>query len=181
MQWEFSILYALQEIHAPWLDAVMTFITMLGNSAVYNIWIIAGVVFLFFKKTRRMGLQLLISMLCTFLIGNLGIKELVARIRPCDIDTSVALLIPHPGEWSFPSGHSMNSLSAALGIYFNNKKIGIPAIILAVLIGFSRLYHFVHFPTDILGGFVIALLIASLVNLAFKFVEKKLRTKKQVV
>lgn len=174
MQWEFSILYALQDIHAPWLDGVMTFITMLGNSAIYNIWIIAGVVFLIFKKTRRIGLQLLISMLCTFLIGNLGIKEWVARIRPCDIDTSVKLLIPHPGEWSFPSGHSMNSLSAALGIYFNNKKIGIPAIILAVLIGFSRLYHFVHFPTDILGGFIIAIVVAFLVNLAFKFVEKKI-------
>ena len=173
MQWEFSILYALQDIHTPWLDAVMTFITMLGNSAIYNIWIIAGVVFLFFKKTRRMGLQLLISMLCTFLIGNLGIKEWVARVRPCDIK-SVELLIPHPGEWSFPSGHSMNSLSAALGIYFNNKKIGIPAIILAVLIGFSRLYHFVHFPTDVLGGFIIAILVASLVNFAFKTVEKKI-------
>ena len=96
MNWEFEFLYALQEIHAPWLDKIMTFITTIGNSAVYNIWIIAGVVMLCFKKTRRAGIQSLITIGITALIGNLGIKEWVARLRPCDIDTSVQLLIHRP-------------------------------------------------------------------------------------
>lgn len=174
MEWEFSILYALQGLHCPWLDSVMTFITNLGNSAVYNIWILAGVICLFPKKYRKMGLQILISMLCTFLIGNLLLKNVIARIRPCDIDTAVALLIPHPGEFSFPSGHAMNSMVAAIAIFLNNKKIGIPAIVIAALIGLSRLYHFVHFPTDVLGGFAIAIIVALLVNYVFKkIIEKK--------
>ena len=178
MDWEFSLLYALQDIHAPWLDKVMTFITTLGNSAVYNIWILFGIVCLFLKKQRKMGLQVLLSMLFTFLLGNLVIKNLVARVRPCDIDTAIALLIPHPGEWSFPSGHSMNSMIAAIAIFLNNKKIGIPAIILAALIGLSRLYHFVHFPTDVLGGFVIAVVAALFINYIFNIVTKKLQEKK---
>ncbi len=177
MQWEFSLLYALQEIHAPWLDSVMTFITTLGNSAIYNIWIIIGVVCLFFKKYRKMGLQLLFSMLLTFLVGNLFLKNAIARVRPCEIDTTVELLISRPGGWSFPSGHSMNSMVAAIAIFLNNKKLGIPAIVLAALIGLSRLYHFVHFPTDVLAGFVIAILAALLMNYIFTLVMKKMQKK----
>ena len=178
MNWEFEFLYALQEIHAPWLDKIMTFITTIGNSGVYNIWVIAGVVMLIFKKTRRAGIQSLITIGITALIGNLGIKEWVARLRPCDIDTSVQLLIHRPTSYSFPSGHSLNSLSAAMAIFFNNKKIGIPAVILAVLIGLSRLYHFVHFPTDVLAGFVLAIIVAYLIHLLFNKIIASFKHKK---
>lgn len=116
---------------------------------------------------------MLISMLVTFIIGNLILKNAFARTRPCDIDTAVALLIPHPGEFSFPSGHSMNGMTAAVTIFLNNKKIGIPAILLAVIIGFSRLYHFVHFPTDVLAGFAIGMLAALIVDYIFKQIQKK--------
>lgn len=166
MSWEFSILYALQELHNPFLDAFMVFISSLGDDGI--LWIAIGVICLFFKKHRKMGLQLLLSMLCTFIIGNLILKNIFARPRPCDIDTTVAMLISRPHGHSFPSGHSINSMVAAVALFLNNKKIGIPAIIIATLIGFSRMYLFVHFPTDVLGGFAIAILVAIAVDYGFR-------------
>ena len=176
MAWEFSILYALQEIHTPILDKIMLFISTLGDAGLF--WIAIGVICLVFKKHRKMGFQLLISMLCTFIIGNLIIKNLVARPRPCDIDTAVTLLLSRPHGHSFPSGHSINSMVAAVALFLNNKKIGIPALVIATLIGFSRMYLFVHFPTDVLAGFIIAILVAIGVDYAFrkyqiKFIQEK--------
>lgn len=179
MDWEFSFLYALQELHGPVLDKIMIFITTLGNSAIYNIGIVFGLICLIPKKTRRMGFQVLISMLCSVIIGNFLLKNLVARVRPCDIDTAVSLIIPHPGEWSFPSGHAMHNMAAAVAIFLNNKKIGIPAILLAVMIGLSRLYHFVHFPTDVLAGFAFAVIVAVLVDIVFRKVKENMDKKKQ--
>lgn len=166
MSWEFSILYALQELHNPILDAFMVFISSLGDDGI--LWIAIGVICLFFKKHRKMGLQVLISMLCTFIIGNLILKNVFARPRPCDIDTMVAMLISRPHGHSFPSGHSINSMVAAVALFLNNKKIGIPALVIATLIGFSRMYLFVHFPTDVLGGFAIAILVAIAVDYGFR-------------
>lgn len=165
MNWEFSFLYALQEWHNPILDTIMVFITTLGDDGLF--WIAIGVCCLFFKKHRKMGLQVLISMLCTFIIGNLILKNIFARPRPCDIDTTVAMLISRPHGHSFPSGHSMNGMVAAVALFLNNKKIGIPAVILATLIGFSRMYLFVHFPTDVLGGFAVGILVALAVDYGF--------------
>lgn len=166
MEWEFSILYALQELHNPVLDGIMLFITSLGDDG--WLWLAIGVICLFFKKHRKMGVQLLLSMLCTFILGNLILKNLVARPRPCDIDATVTLLLSRPHGHSFPSGHSINSMVAAVALFLNNKKIGIPALIIATLIGFSRMYLFVHFPTDVLGGFAIAILVAIGVDWAFR-------------
>ena len=171
MNWEFSILYALQEIHNPVLDKVMLFITSLGDDGI--LWLAIGVICLFFKKHRKMGLQLLLSMLCTFVLGNLILKNIFARPRPCDIDTAVTLLLSRPHGHSFPSGHSINSMVAAVALFLNNKKIGIPAVIIAALIGFSRMYLFVHFPTDVLGGFLIAVLVALAVDYGFRQMQIK--------
>lgn len=169
MNWEFSILYALQEIHNPILDEIMLFVSSLADVGWF--WIATGVICLCFKKHRKMGFQLLLSMLCTLIIGNVILKNVFARPRPCDIDTAVQLLLARPHGHSFPSGHSINSMSAAVAIFLCNKKIGIPALILAGLIGFSRMYLFVHFPTDVLVGFVVAVLVAIGVDWAFREVQ----------
>lgn len=166
MSLEFDILYALQEIHNPIFDKIMLFITSLGDDGI--LWLGIGVICLCFKKHRKMGMQLLLSMLCTFILGNLILKNVFARPRPCDIDTAVTLLLSRPHGHSFPSGHSINSMVAAVALFLNNKKIGIPAVIIASLIGFSRLYLFVHFPTDVLGGFAIAILVAIAVDYGFR-------------
>lgn len=171
MQWEFDFLYALQELHSPVMDKIMIFITQLGDEGLF--WIGIGIVCLVIKKHRRMGLQVLVSMLFTFIIGNLILKNLFARQRPCAIDPSIELIIPYPSEFSFPSGHTMNGVTAAMALFLNNKKIGVPALMIAALIAFSRMYHFVHFPTDILGGFCVGFTVAIVVNYVFDKVEKR--------
>jgi undecaprenyl-diphosphatase len=159
---EFGILYFLQSLHTPWLDVLMKEITSLGDHGMF--WILTGVVLLCFKKTRLMGLCVILSLAAGLLIGNTFLKNMIARERPCWIDNSVPLLINNPRDYSFPSGHTLASFEGAVSIWLYNRKWGTAALILAALIGFSRMYLFVHFPSDVLGGLVLGILIAVLVH-----------------
>lgn len=165
MNWEFDWLYALQQIHNPVLDKIMVALSTIGNAGI--LWIVLAVILLIMKKTRRCGAQMTLAMLLTFIIGNLVLKNMISRDRPCWIDPMVALLVKNPTDFSFPSGHSMNGFTAAVTILFYDKRWGIAAIILASLVAFSRLYNFVHFPTDVFAGVVIGTVVACLVNLLF--------------
>lgn len=159
---EYSILYALQSIDSPILDKCMVFLTHLGDGGYF--WIGLGIVLLVLKKHRRTGLQLLMSMLFTFIIGNLILKNLFHRERPFVSHEPLKELIEWPSSYSFPSGHTMNGFAAAFAVFFRNKGLGIPALVLASLIAISRMYLFVHFPTDILGGFLVGFTVAIVVN-----------------
>lgn len=166
MDWEFTWLYFLQGIHHPVLDKIMIVLSTAGNAGI--LWIAAGLLLLIPKKYRRVGLQMLVAMAVTFIIGNLILKNLVARDRPCWMDTGIPLLLASPSDYSFPSGHSMNGFTAAVTLLLNDRRLGIPAVILAALIAFSRLYHFVHFPTDVFAGMLIGTAVALLVHRIFQ-------------
>ena len=170
MPWEFDFLYALQGIHGPVLDQLMVFVSTLGNAGIF--WIILSLIFCIPKKTRKTGLQMVVTMAIAFIIANLILKNLVARDRPCWIDKSVSLLIPDPKDFSFPSGHSVNGFAASVALLLNDKRFGIPAVILAAVIAFSRMYLFVHFPTDVFTGIVIGTACAILVHRGFRRREK---------
>lgn len=165
MSWEFDWLYALQDIHNPVLDKVMVFVSALGNAGIF--WIAVGLLLLITKRYRRGGAQMLVAMAVTFVIGNLILKNLVARERPCWIDREVQLLMASPSDYSFPSGHSMNGFAGSVSLLCIDRRIGIPAVILAAIIAFSRLYLFMHFPTDVFAGIVIGLVIALITNYVF--------------
>ena len=165
MSWEFDWLYALQDIHNPVLDKVMVFVSALGNAGIF--WIAVGLLLLITKRYRRGGTQMLVAMAVTFVIGNLILKNLVARERPCWIDREVLLLMASPSDYSFPSGHSMNGFAGSVSLLCIDRRIGIPAVILAAIIAFSRLYLFMHFPTDVFAGIVIGLVIALITNYVF--------------
>ena len=165
MSWEFDWLYALQDIHNPALDTVMVFVSALGNAGIF--WIAVGLLLLITTRYRRGGAQMLVAMAVTFIIGNLILKNLVARERPCWIDREVQLLMASPSDYSFPSGHSMNGFAGSVSLLCIDKRIGIPAVILAAVIAFSRLYLFMHFPTDVFAGIVIGLVIALITNYVF--------------
>ena len=165
MSWEFEWLYALQDIHNPVLDKVMVFVSALGNAGIF--WIVVGLLLLITKRYRRGGAQMLVAMAVTFVIGNLILKNLVARERPCWIDREVLLLMASPSDYSFPSGHSMNGFAGSVSLLCIDRRIGIPAVILAAIIAFSRLYLFMHFPTDVFAGIVIGLVIALITNYVF--------------
>ena len=153
MSWELSYLHTLQNFSNPIIDKIMVLLSMLGNAGV--IWILAAVILLISKKYRKTGIQMIAAMLITFIIGNLILKNVIHRPRPYVVDPMLIPRVVKPLEYSFPSGHTMNGVTAALTMYFGEKRIGIPALILAVLIAFSRIYNLVHFPTDIIGGIVI--------------------------
>lgn len=173
---DFKILYLIDGLHNPILDKIMIFFTNLGDAGIF--WIALAVLLLFFKKTRKCGLLMLISMLCGVIIGNGILKNLIKRARPCWIDTSIPLLIPNPEDFSFPSGHTLASFEACIMIFMHNRKWGIGAIVLALLIAFSRLYLFVHFPTDVLGGAILGTFISILTYYIYeKFVLPKLKKK----
>lgn len=165
MEWEFDFLYALQDIRTPILDKIMALFSTLGNAGI--MWILIGVILFASKKYRKGGLQMLLAMLLTFIVGNLLLKNMVGRLRPCQIDETIDLIVKIPYDSSFPSGHTMNGITAALTLYFIDKRMGIPAMIVAVLIAFSRMYNFMHFPTDVLAGAVIGVISAVVVNYIF--------------
>ncbi|MCI7107757.1 MAG: phosphatase PAP2 family protein [Agathobacter sp.] len=171
MSWEFDFLYALQKMHGPVWDSIMVFLSALGNAGFF--WIGVGVLLCIFTKYRKCGIQMLVSMAIAFVIGNLILKNLIARERPCWLDSQVPLLLESPKDYSFPSGHSLNGFTAATTLLFFDRRLGIPAVILASLIAFSRLYLFVHFPTDVFVGIVMGLVIATAVDCVFKMKERK--------
>lgn len=162
MNWEFSFLYLLQDLHTPLLDSIMLFFTKLGNIGLP--WLLIAAVMLCFKKLRPCGIAILASLLCKELIGNVILKNLIARPRPCWIDTTVPLLINSPSSYSFPSGHTFDGFAASVSIFLYYRKAGIAAIAVAAITAFSRMYLFVHFPTDVIASVVLGTVVAAVVH-----------------
>lgn len=168
---EMDFLLFLQELHHPVLDIFFSNITLLGNAGIF--WIICCVIMLCTKKYRKYGVLFLISLMVCYVFGNLFLKNIIARERPCWVNTNVVLLIQSPKDYSFPSGHSLHSFVGALSIWYANKKWGIAAFVLAGLIAFSRMYLFVHYPSDVLAGIVIGLTVTFLVHKFATSVERR--------
>ncbi len=143
------------------LTPILTLITTLGNSGL--IWIIVTLFLLIPKKTRRVGWMSAFALLFSLLINNIALKNLVARVRPYYVVEGLVPIIRLPSEFSFPSGHAGSSFASAWVLFRNlPKKYGIPALVLAVLISFSRLYVGVHYPSDVLAGIFTGILCGYL-------------------
>jgi undecaprenyl-diphosphatase len=136
----------------------MVIFSTLGNMGA--VWILVALIFLAMKRYRACGIVILMGMTIGLIVGNGVIKNLIARQRPSWINEQIVLLVKNPWDYSFPSGHTMHSVIAATIIYRGNRKMGIAAYALASIIAFSRLYLYVHYPTDILGGILIGVIIA---------------------
>ena len=146
----------------PVLDEVMIFVSKTGNKGF--LWIAIGVLFLLLGVKHRLwlrrGWMVLFSLLGNFLLCNLTLKPLVDRTRPYYV-LGYDPVIPPVGDPSFPSGHTAASFAAATAIYAIDKRWGIAAYIYAAVMGFSRLYLGVHFPTDVLAGAVVGIVAAQ--------------------
>ncbi len=170
---EANILLWIQEhMRNDILTPVMSVITSLGDSGWF--WIVLALILLGaaliirYKNKEaenpllRISVTCLIAMVLTFIIGNLILKNAIARIRPYDRIPDLILLAKKPHDFSFPSGHTSFSFSCATALLFTvPKEKRLPAVllvILAALIGFSRLYLGVHYPTDVLAGAVLGCL-----------------------
>lgn len=167
-----GLLFLIREhLATPLLDSILLFCTTLGNKGA--IWLLLGVGLLFSKKHRKAGFAVLLALVFCFFVGNLGLKPLLARARPCWLYFDVPLLLPVPQDFSFPSGHTMASFAAACALLLLDRRLGIPALVLAAVIGFSRLYLFVHFPTDVLAGALLGLLFGAAAVRVVKWAQAK--------
>ena len=175
---EFGILYAIQNIHCAFLDKLILAVTNITGSY-GQLWVVLAAVLLIFKKTRKMGFTILISYALVYLFGQLILKDLIARARPCQIDETVELLVAHPSSFSCPSTHSGWAFAAAASVFAWNKKAGLLVGIPALLVAFGRLYLFVHFPTDVLFGIALGILSAFIAYKIVKAVAEKIRKKKE--
>ena len=149
-------------LQSGFMDKFMPFITKFGDHGLF--WMIVAAVLFIIPKTRKTGLGMAIAMMIGLLVCNVTLKPLVGRIRPYDLQAELGITIQLLGErmhdFSFPSGHTIASFEAAVVMLKNSKKLGIPAMILAVLITFSRLYLYVHYPTDVIASIILGTLFS---------------------
>ena len=172
--WEFGILYAIQELHCGFLDKFILAVTNITGSY-GHLWVILGVLLLLFKKTRKTGFTVLVSYVLVLLVGQLVLKDLIARPRPCHLDETVALLVSRPSSYSCPSTHSAWAFAAFFSVFLYHRKAAIPVGVAAVILAFGRLYLFVHFPTDVLCGIALGTLSAFAAYGIVEYAGKKIR------
>ncbi len=164
---EFEIMTAIHHfVNCDFMDFLMTVISAIGNGGA--IWIVVALIMLATKKHRKLGIKLAIGLILGLILGNVVLKNLIARPRPCWIFEDIDMLIDVPRDFSFPSGHTLASFTSAFILLAEARRLGIPALIIAVLMAFSRMYLFVHFPTDILGGIVLSFIIFIILEKSMK-------------
>ena len=164
------------------MDKAMPIVTLFGDGGVF--WIAIAVLLLVFPKSRKTGWSMLAAMALGLIVCNIILKPMIARPRPYVFYAenvegwqAVKLLVKTPSDFSFPSGHTIASFEACTVLLMKNKWVGIPATILAFLIAFSRLYLYVHYPTDVIvsffGGILFALLGSLIVVIIYKLAPPK--------
>lgn len=166
---EQALVWIAQNIRCAVLNPFMELYTQLGNTGM--LFIVLGVLMLFFKPTRKAGFSVLCAMLIGLIVVNFTIKPLVSRPRPWLVIENFVNLVPEHDPNSFPSGHTNAAFAFALAVCMAAPKrwMKITAVCMAVVMGLSRLYVGVHFPSDVLAGAV----IGSLCGLAGAWVVKK--------
>lgn len=170
------LLYINTHLKNDFLDFLMPVISFFSDKG--WLWIALAVVLLFTKKYRRYGVALSIGLVLCLVIGNIILKPLIARPRPYDVYSGVELLVEKLSDYSFPSGHTYSAFLGATILFFMNRKIGYAAFAFAVLTAFSRLYLFVHYPTDVLMGIVMGVSFALFSMYLVKTFEKRVQLKK---
>ena len=164
-----AVRFVREFLSCSFLDFLMPIVTLIGEGGI--LWIAITLLLLIFKKTRKTGFVMALALIFGLLVGNLTLKPLIARPRPYSIDTDVYLLIDGLSDYSFPSGHTLACFEGAVSLLLCKcKKTGTLALIAAFVVAFSRVYLYVHYPTDVIVGAILGTLFACI---SF-FIVKKL-------
>ena len=169
-------------LQSPFMDKFMPFITLFGEGGIF--WIALSVLLMVFPKTRKIGLGMGLAMALGLLVCNVTLKPLIARTRPYDFQLTefgktIPLLIEAQHDFSFPSGHTIACFEASVVLLKNNKWMGVPAFILAILVSFSRMYLYVHYPTDVIVSVLLGTLFAFIGNALAGLLAPKLAPRKR--
>ncbi len=173
-QFEGQFLLWIQEfVRQDWLSPLAAFYTTLGNSGV--LWIALCLVLLLFPKTRRAGIAGLLALLCSLLVTNGILKNIARRVRPWLLFEELRPLVYEGDPNSFPSGHTSAAFAAAVAWAYTLPKrwLRVAGVVMAVLMGLSRLYVGVHFPVDVLCGVLVGSLCGFLGWKILTNIEKK--------
>ena len=146
--------------HTIWLDAIVPFITSLGDKGL--LWIVLALVLLAIPSQRSTGFQVALALIFSLLLCNIILKNAVGRIRPFELAGITELLVSLPDDPSFPSGHTSASFAAATALMLDRHFLRWPCLVVAVLIALSRLYLYVHFPTDVAAGALLGIFCGCL-------------------
>ncbi len=159
---EQALVWIAEHVRCAVLDPFMKLYTQLGNTGM--LFIVLGLVMLFWKPTRKAGLSALCAMLIGLVVVNFTIKPLVSRPRPWLVIGNFVNLVPEHDPNSFPSGHTNAAFAFAIAVCMSESKrwMKITAVCMAAMMGLSRLYVGVHFPSDVLAGAVIGSLCGLL-------------------
>lgn len=160
---DLSILNLIQNtLKSGLMDKMMTSITALGNMGIF--WILLIIIFLSTKEYKKLAKIMIVSLIINTVLVNIILKPLVGRIRPFEIVDGIKLLVLKPTDPSFPSGHSAISfcMMTVIALFSKSKSLNIMAVVLAFLIAFSRLYLYIHYPTDVIVGAIMGVLCALL-------------------
>lgn len=169
-----GILYGIQDVlRNPVFDAFFPYFTWLGEFGA--LWIVVGLALTFSRKWRFWGICMLVSIACVGLINELGLKNLIARTRPYIVENFPTIHFFPPTSYSFPSGHAACAFAAATIVTLSPAKRYWKALVcvIAILIAFSRLYLFVHYPTDVLAGAIVGTILALIVVLIAKRIRER--------
>ena len=148
---ELAVLDWIQvHLRCGFLDAVLPWIS--GTADHGEVWILLAAVLLLLRRQRRYGAAVACGLVLDLVACNLVLKPLIGRVRPFAVNPDVVLLIAPPGDASFPSGHTAASFAAVFALKTAGSPLWKPALALAVVIALSRLYLYVHWPSDVLGG-----------------------------
>lgn len=151
MDLELAVLDWIQlHLRCGFLDRLMPAVSGLSNHG--EIWILLAAVLLLIRRQRRYGLSAAFALTLDLIACNMILKPLAGRIRPFAFRPDLPLLIPPPGDASFPSGHTAAAFAVVFALKTAGSPLWRPALALAAVTAFSRLYLYVHWPTDILGG-----------------------------
>lgn len=153
--------YIHNNLHNSFLDYFLSLLSNLGNGKF--LWAAMAYLLLLWKKTRTCGILMTFGLITSTLLGEHILKPLFARERPFNNFPNMVLLVNRPWGYSFPSGHTFDAFISSSILYRYKKEYGIVAFFIAFSMGYSRMYFYLHYPSDVLAGAILGIVLGNLI------------------